>query len=41
MKNKKNGTERSKPVSLYGMKPDDALRKALSMPPPKKPKAKK
>jgi len=26
---------KTKPFSLYGMKPEDALRKALSTPPPK------
>jgi hypothetical protein len=25
----------AKPLSLYGMKPEDALRRALSTPPPK------
>jgi len=39
---KKTGKPPKSTVSLYGMKPEDALRRALSTPPPPKtPKAKK
>jgi hypothetical protein len=34
-KPKKTGKQAAKPLSLYGTKPEDALRRALSTPPPK------